>query len=63
MSLAAGLPPPTYYEELANELDTIAEAVRKNPELNHHFAERLHLLSKQLREDTRLMRLSKRPVD
>jgi hypothetical protein len=59
MSLAAGLPPPTYYDGLADELESIAEAVRKNPSLNHHFADRLVRLSKQLREDTRLMRLSK----
>ncbi len=62
MSLAETLPPPSYYEGLADELDTIAEAVRKNPKLNDHFAGRLSDLARQLRDDLKLMRLMRRPT-
>ena len=39
------------YERLASELDTISASIRARPEMNHHFAERLALLAKQMRED------------
>jgi len=58
MSIAAAtLPPPSYYDGLAEELETIATAVRKSPELNQQFADRLEELAKQIRDDTRMMRL------
>ena len=60
MFAAGGGAPPSYYEGLADELEVIADAVRKNPQLNNHFADRLMELARQLREDTRLMRLSPR---
>lgn len=36
---------------MALELESMAKTVGVHPEVNHHFAERLMLLSKQLRED------------
>lgn len=50
--------PPSYYEGLADELETIAESIRKNPQLNHHFAERLKQMARQMREDLELVRLT-----
>jgi hypothetical protein len=40
------------YERMAAELDAMAESIRARPEINHHFAERLTLLAKQMREDS-----------
>ena len=42
---------PAFYEGIADELDLLAQSVRKHPNLNGHFAERLHELAQQLRED------------
>jgi len=39
------------YERMAAELDVMADMIRERPEMNHHFAERLQLLAKQMRED------------
>ncbi len=39
------------YERMARELEAMAASVRQHPEMNHHFAERLELLAKQIRED------------
>jgi truncated hemoglobin YjbI len=39
------------YERMAKELEDMAAAIRLKPEMNHHFAERLILLAKQMRED------------
>ncbi|MEY4879076.1 MAG: hypothetical protein RJB62_545 [Pseudomonadota bacterium] len=39
------------YARMADDLETMGEAIRKHPDMNHHFAERLALLSKQMRED------------
>lgn len=39
------------YERMAKELEDMAEAIRLRPEMNHHFAERLALLAKQMRDD------------
>lgn len=55
--VTAGSPPLSYYEGLADELDQISHAVRSNPKLNDHFAERLRDLAQQLRDDTKLMRI------
>ena len=44
------------YERMAAELEAIAAAVRGHPDMNHHFAERLTLMAKQMRED--MVRLS-----
>ena len=60
MSFAVTLPPLSYYEGLAEELETIADAVAKNPRLSGHFAGRLNEIAKQLRDDTKLMRLRPR---
>jgi hypothetical protein len=53
--------PPSYYEGLADELETIAESIRKNPQLNHHFAERLKEMAQQMRDDLRLIQLTGKP--
>lgn len=58
MSAVSNVAPPAYYESLADELDTIAASIRKNPHLNHHFAERLHQMAQQMREDLKLIQLT-----
>jgi hypothetical protein len=57
MDFAPEPPSPNYYEGLADELEFVAQVVRKNPALNNHLADRLVELAKQLRDDTRLMPL------
>ena len=42
---------PNAYHRMANELQTMSESIRARPEMNHHFAERLALLAKEMRED------------
>ena len=54
---ATDLAPQSYYDELAKELESIADALCTNPNLNQHFASRLKELAKQVRDDSRLMRL------
>ena len=39
------------YERMANELQSMSEQIRSRPEMNHHFADRLETLSKEMRED------------
>lgn len=39
------------YEHMANELQQMSDIIRARPEINHHFAERLATLSKEMRED------------
>ena len=39
------------YARMAAELDAMAKMIRDRPEMNHHFAERLQLLAKQMRQD------------
>ena len=39
------------YGKMADELDAMAAVIRARPRMNHHFAERLALLAKQMRED------------
>ena len=39
------------YERMARELEAMAATIKSRPEVNHHFAERLTLLAKQMRED------------
>jgi hypothetical protein len=46
-----------YYEGLADELQSIATAVRTGPHLSGHFADRLEALAQQMREDARLFRI------
>jgi hypothetical protein len=60
MSFAVTLPPLSYYEGLADELDSIAAAVTKHPNLCGHFAGRLNEIAQQLRDDTKLMALRPR---
>ena len=38
-------------ERMANDLQIMSEMIRARPEMNHHFAERLETLSKEMRED------------
>ena len=40
------------YERMADELAEMSKAIHARPEMNHHFAERLALLSTQMREDS-----------
>ena len=51
MTLSA--PPLTTHEynRMAGELQIMSDSIRARPEMNHHFAERLALLAKQMRED------------
>ena len=39
------------YEQMADELQKMSDMIRARPEMNHHFAERLATLSKEMRED------------
>ena len=39
------------YERMAVELQAMLDVIRARPEMNHHFADRLALLSKEMRED------------
>jgi len=39
------------YEDVAAELEHIAELVRNTPELNHHAAERLLKVAQDIRSD------------
>jgi hypothetical protein len=39
------------YELMAAELQRMSDMIRARPEMNHHFAERLAVLSKEMRED------------
>jgi hypothetical protein len=39
------------YERMANALQAMSEQIRLRPEMNHHFAERLETLSREMRED------------
>ncbi|MBA2587909.1 MAG: hypothetical protein H0U98_04705 [Alphaproteobacteria bacterium] len=36
---------------MAAELQKMSDMIRSRPEMNHHFAERLAVLSKEMRED------------
>ncbi|HWA88740.1 MAG TPA: hypothetical protein VG889_01810 [Rhizomicrobium sp.] len=36
---------------MSAELEAMARLIRDRPEMNHHFAERLELLARQMRED------------
>jgi len=39
------------YARMANELEALAATIKAHPEMNHHFAERLALIARQMRED------------
>jgi hypothetical protein len=39
------------YERMANDLQAMSDMIRARPEMNHHFAERLETLSREMRED------------
>jgi truncated hemoglobin YjbI len=39
------------YERMANDLQRMSDQIRARPEMNHHFAERLAVLAKEMRED------------
>jgi len=39
------------YERMANDLQKMSEEIRQRPEMNHHFADRLAVLCKEMRED------------
>jgi hypothetical protein len=48
--------PEEEYERMAVELVAMSKSIAAHPEMNHHFAERLALLAKQMREDIRIHR-------
>lgn len=50
------------YEELADELEAVAQSIRQNPTVNHNLAERLSYLATQLREDIRTREPKKKAV-
>jgi hypothetical protein len=50
MTGAAPLTVPQY-ERMASDLQAMSDAIRAHPEMDHHFAERLAVLSKEMRED------------
>ena len=39
------------YEQMADELQKMSDMIRARPEMNHHFAERLASLAREMRED------------
>jgi hypothetical protein len=39
------------YEQMAAELERMSQSIRARPEMDHNFAERLAVLSKEMRED------------
>jgi hypothetical protein len=39
------------YERMAGELQKMSEMIRARPEMNHHFADRLAVLAREMRED------------
>ncbi len=39
------------YERMAAELEVMSDMIRARPEMNHHFAERLATLAREMRED------------
>ena len=39
------------YQKMAAELQRMSDMIRARPEMNHHFAERLAVLSREMRED------------
>jgi hypothetical protein len=39
------------YRRMANDLQTMSEQIRLRPEMDHHFADRLQVLSNEMRED------------
>ena len=51
LALAVEFAPQTSYDDLAEKLDEVAKIVRKNPNLDQAFAERLNELAGQIRED------------
>jgi alpha/beta superfamily hydrolase len=46
---------------MTKELEEIAETIKKNPDMNHHFAERLALLAKQMRDDWERRNKTRKP--
>jgi len=50
MTIAKPLTIPQY-ERMASDLQTMSDMIRARPEMNHHFADRLETLSKEMRED------------
>lgn len=46
--------PPSYYEDIAKELEHIAALVRERPELNHEASARLVEVARQIRADAGL---------
>ena len=39
------------YERMAGELQKMSEMTHARPEMNHHFADRLAILAREMRED------------
>jgi hypothetical protein len=48
---APGDDPLCNYEDIAAEIEHVAEMVRKTPELNHHASERLLKIAQDIRSD------------
>ena len=39
------------YERMAADLQAMSDQIRLRPEMDHHFADRLQTLSREMRED------------
>ncbi len=45
--------PPGFYEGIAAELEESADRLEQRPELDHHAAEKLRKIAKDIRQDAR----------
>ena len=53
--------PQIFYEKVIDELETVAALIRAHPELNHHAADRLLAIAKDIRTDSGLPKLKPKP--
>lgn len=53
--------PQTEFDRMAAELEAMARRIKEFPELNHHFAERLELLARQMRDDQKRLGAAANP--
>lgn len=49
--MTAPTKPQADFERMAAELESIAKHTRERPTFNNHFAERIELLARQMREE------------
>jgi hypothetical protein len=51
---ARDVPNREFYERLVKELEEMADAVRRRPEINHQTAARLEAIAEEIRKDAKL---------